>query len=296
MLLDARIRAAGQMATWGDEHEGPKWLTFDEARRLYPWLSAKAKVEWERTVAGLEVRLEEVVVPEREAVRNWNQRGLRDRGDGCVGLSSKSDKGTSTDAAGERVLHEAIRDALKAIRSGLAPTMVDWGTLLRNTFRGLKEPKAVEWCVGGGDARADSEGGRVFLELDSDEEPRGGEASWLRRADVDEQGFLVGWMERAGALRAAFGFDDEGYLCHRQGGRLGQDQLGHLDPAVQVVARARLALGDVEVIPGDGVKRSTTHVQLTSQRAMWERLTTWSARVRATRIYTVDGGWRVVQG
>ena len=122
-------------------------------------------------------------------------------------------------------------------QSGLAPTMVDWGTLLRNTFRGLKEPKAVEWCVGGGDARADSE---VFLELDSDEEPRGGEASWLRRADVDEQGFLVGWMERAGALRAAFSFDDEGYLCHRQGGRLEQDWLGHLDPAVQIVARARL--------------------------------------------------------
>ena len=201
MLLDARIRAAGQMATWGDEHEGPKWLTFDEARRLYPWLSAKAKVEWERTVAGLEVRLEEVVVPEREAVRNWNQRGLRDRGDGFVGISSNSDKGTSTDAAGERALHEAIRGALKAIQSGLAPSMVDWGTLLRNTFRGLKEPKAVEWCVGGGDARADSEGGRVFLELDSDEEPRGGEASWLRRCDVDEQGFLVGWMERAGGGR-----------------------------------------------------------------------------------------------
>lgn len=27
-------------------------------------------------------------------------------------------------------------------------------------------------------------------------------------------------------------------------------------------------------------------MQLTSQRALWERLTTWSARVRATRIYS----------
>ena len=295
MLLDARIRVAGQMATWGDEHEGPRWLNFDDARRLYPWLSTKAKVEWERTVACLEERLEDVVAPEREALRDWNQRGLCDRGDGCVGLSSESVKGTSTDAAGERVLHEAIRGALKAIKGGLEPAMVDWGALFHGTFRGLKEPKAVEWCVGGGDARADSEGGRVFLELDSNEEPRGGEASWLRRADADEQGFLLGWMERAGAMRAAFCFDCEGYLCHRQGGRLEQDQLGHLDPAVQIAARARLALGDVEVIPGDGVKRSTTHVQLTSQRTLWERLTTWSARVRATRIYTLDGGWRDVQ-
>ena len=36
-------------------------------------------------------------------------------------------------------------------------------------------------------------------------------------------------------------------------------------------------------------------MQLASQRAHWERLTTWSARVRATRIYTLDGGWRDVQ-
>ena len=295
MLLDARIRAAGQMATWGDEHEGPQWLTFDEARRRYPWLSAKARAEWERTVADLEDRLDEVVTPERESMREWNQRGLLDRGDGNVGLSSTTAKSTYTDTECERALHGAIRGVLETIKGGSEPAAVDWEALLRGTFRGLKEPKATEWCVGGGNPRADAEGGRVFLELDSEEEPRGGEASWLRRADVDEQGFLSGWMERAGEMRAALRFDDEGYLCHRRGGRLGHDQLGHLDPAVQITARARLALGEVEVIPGDGVKRPTTHVQLASQRALWERLSTWSARVRATRVYTLDGGWRDVQ-
>ena len=40
LLLDARIRAAGQLATWGVGDEGPRWLTFSEARRLYPWLPA----------------------------------------------------------------------------------------------------------------------------------------------------------------------------------------------------------------------------------------------------------------
>ena len=295
LLLDARIRAAGQMATWGVGDEGSRWLTFEEARRQYPWLPAKARAEWERTVTDLEARLEDVVVPEREAVCAWNQRGLVDRGDGRVGLSPNLVSGTYTDADAEKVLHRAIQGTLEAMKAGRAPDHVDWEALLRDTFRGLKEPTAEEWCIGGGDARADAEGGRVFLDIDCTEEPRGGEASWLQRDDVDEQGFIVGWMERAGAIRSAHSFDDEGYLCNRQGERLELRHLGPLDPAVQLVARARLALGDVEVLPGDGEKRQETHVQLASQRALWERLTTWSARIRATRIYTLDGGWRDVQ-
>ena len=294
-LLEARIRSAGQMATWGNEHEGPRWLSFDEARRVYPWLSAKARAEWEKTVASLEERLDDAVTPEREAVRSWNQRGLLGGGDGRFGLSSTGAKSTSTNSDSERELHEAIRSTLQAMKGGMEPVMVDWGSLFRKTFAGIKAPKAEEWCVGGCDVKADAEGGRLFLELDCEEEPRGGEASWLQRFDLDEQGFIEGWMARACAIRAAYTFDAEGYLCHRRGGRLEAEQLGPLDPAVQIVARARLALGDVQVFAGDGVKRPETHVQLASQRALWERLTTWSTRVRATRIYTLDGGWREVQ-
>ena len=245
LLLDARIRAAGQMATWGVGDEGSRWLTFEEARRQYPWLPAKARAEWERTVTELEARLEDVVVPEREAVSAWDQRGLVDRGDGRVGLSPNLVSGTYTDADAEKVLHRAIQGTLEAMKAGRAPDHVDWEALLRDTFRGLKEPTAEEWCIGGGDARADAEGGRVFLDIDCTEEPRGGEASWLQRDDVDEQGFIVGWMERAGAIRSAHSFDGEGYLCNRQGERLELRHLGPLDPAVQLVARARLALGDV---------------------------------------------------
>ena len=192
-------------------------------------------------------------------------------------------------------MHDAIRSTMQAMKDGRVPVAVDWGSLFRQTFAGIKAPNAEEWCVGGCDVKADAEGGRLFLELDCEEEPRGGEASWLQRPDLDEQGFIEGWMARACVIRAAYTFDAEGYLSHRGGGRLGAEHLGELDPAVQIVARARLALGDVPVIAGDGVKRPETHVQLTSQRALWERLTTWSTRVRATRIYTLDGGWREVQ-
>jgi len=39
-LLDARIRVAGQLYTWGMMHEGSRLMSFEEARRLYPWLNA----------------------------------------------------------------------------------------------------------------------------------------------------------------------------------------------------------------------------------------------------------------
>jgi hypothetical protein len=295
-LLDARIRVAGQMFTWGTTHEGSRLMSFDEAQRLYPWMATGARAEWDMTVAGLEERLGDgaTVVPERETNRAWNQRGLCIHGRD-VGLSGHAVSKTTTDAASERELHGAIRKALSEIKEGKEPEPVDWESLLRNTFQGVRTPVAEEWCVGGGDPQADARGGRVFCDIDSEEEPRGGEASWLRRSDVDDQGFLSGWMERAGDMRSGFSFDNEGYLCLRRGGRLELQQLTSLDPAVQIVARARLALGSVEVVAGDGIKRQHTHVQLSMQRCLWEKLTTWSARIQATRIYTLDGGWRMVK-
>jgi ribonuclease HI len=270
-------------------------MSFEEARRLYPWLSVGARAEWDRTVAGVEERLDEGAVPEREAFRAWDQRGLVADGDALVGLSGSIGNTTRTDESSEHKLHDAIRQALGEIKSGAVPTSVDWESLLRNTFQGIETPSGEEWCIGGGDIRADARGGRVFCDIDSVEEPRGGEASWLCRADVDDQGFLEGWMERACRTRAQFRFDAEGYLCHRDGPRLEPQQLVHLDPAVQLVARARMALKDVDVLPGDGIKRQETHVQLSAQRNLWEKLTTWSARIKATRIYTLDGGWREVK-
>ena len=288
-LLDARIRVAGQMYTWGAVHEGSRLMSFDEALRHYPWLTAGARAEWDRTAADIEERFDGAVVPEREAQRAWNQRGLR-VGGGDVGLSSGGGCATRTDPTHERTLHDAIRQALGELKRGEEPTSADWESLLRNTFQGIKRPAAEEWCVGGGDIQADARGGRVFCDIDCVEEPRGGEASWLCRSDVDDQGFLFGWVERACDMRAQFMFDGEGYLCFRGGLRLELRHLAQLNPAVQIVARARLALNDVEVLPGDGIKRHVTHVQLSTQRCLWEKLTTWSARINATRIYTLDGG------
>eukprot|EP00900_Chrysochromulina_parva_P017419 jgi/Chrpa1/25679/Chrysochromulina_OHIO_Genome00025967-RA len=111
-LLDARIRVAGQMYACGGMQEGSKLMSFDEARRIYPWLSVGARTEWDRTVASLEDRLDAGTVPEREAYRAWDQRGL------CVGGGTVELSGSSagdvprTDEVNEHTLHEAIRRAL----------------------------------------------------------------------------------------------------------------------------------------------------------------------------------------
>jgi hypothetical protein len=136
-LLDARIRVAGQMFTWGATHEGSRLMSFDEARRLYPGLVTSAKTEWDRTVAGLEERFDGVTVPEREANRAWNQRGLCVHG-GDIGLSNQTVGTTTTDAASECELHSAIRKALSEIKGGAEPEPVDWESLLRNTFQGVE--------------------------------------------------------------------------------------------------------------------------------------------------------------
>ncbi len=135
-------------------------MSFDEARRIYPWLGVGARTEWDRTVASLEDRLDAGMVPEREACRAWNQRGLC-VGGGTVKLSGNSAGEVSrTDEANERTLHEAIRRALGEIKSGAVRTPFDWESSLRSTFRGIRKPSAEEWCVGGGDTQA---GGASFL-------------------------------------------------------------------------------------------------------------------------------------
>ena len=141
---------------------------------------------------------------------------------------------------------------------------------------------------------AEAEGGRLFFDGGDDTLFCGGEATWMKEQQVDQHGFLWEWRERAEEMRKGFSFDDLGYLCHESCGRITQDDLDQFSPAVQMTARARLALGEVSVIKGDGEKRERTHVQLRSQYKMWGKITTWAARIGATKVYTLDGSRRTV--
>lgn len=73
-LLEARIRAAGQMARPGIE--GPRWMTFKEAQVCYRHLPSRAESEWLRTVEALNELDLDGVFPERDNHSRWGQRSL----------------------------------------------------------------------------------------------------------------------------------------------------------------------------------------------------------------------------
>lgn len=277
-LLEARIRAAGQMACPGID--GPRWMTFREAQSCYRHLPNKAEEEWVRTVEALEDLDLNDVFPERERHQVWGQRSLCGS-QGELGLSRATGSRTKLDEEALRELRLAIEQGVKARRNGMpANSHKDWEGVIRRTFQGVVGPKAEEWALGGADVQAESEGGRLFFDSGEDIKVCGGEATWMKEQEVDQEGYLTGWRRRAEQMREGFSFDSMGYLCHTSCGRIRQGDLRKLTPAVQMVARARLALGDVDVLEGDGKKRDETHVQLRSQYKMWAKITTWAARMR----------------
>ena len=291
-LLEARIRTAGQMSCPGTD--GPRWMSFQEAQRCYQQLSKKAEKEWEQTVEELRgIELSEVF-PERDRHDIWGQRSLRGL-QGELSLGEQRKVATKLDVDTLNDLHAAIRRDVNDKKEGVPGIgCADWESAIRQTFLGVVTPAEEEWASGGADVRADAEGGRLFCETGDANYFGGGEATWMRQQQVDQDGFLVGWRGRADEMREGFSFDSQGYLCHKSCGRIQQEDLTELLPAVQMVARARIALGDVEVLEGDGKKRETTHVQLSSQYKMWAKITTWAARIDATKVYTLDGSRRLV--
>jgi len=291
-LLEARIRAAGQMACSGVD--GPRWMTFKEAQACYQHLPNKAEAEWNRTVAALDEGGLSGVFPEREVKEIWGQRNLR-AVNGDVQLSETRGKETRLGVEALDELRTAIRESVDRRKRGLpADGDVDWEGAIRRAFPGTVEPVAEEWALGGADVVADASGGRLFFESDECTRFLGGEASWMKLEQVDQHGFLVDWQGRVEEMRRGFSFDSQGFLCHSSCGRIIEDDLGKLEPAVQMVARARLALGDVPVLEGDGNKRQETHVQLRAQYRMWTNITAWAARIRATKVLTLDGSRRMV--
>ena len=70
--------------------------------------------------------------------------------------------------------------------------------------------------------------------------------------------------------------------------------MGELEPALQLMARARIEVGNrVENLPvcdeWPAAKKKKTHVNMAVQRRNLEELTEWQAKIKATAAYTLDG-------
>ena len=66
-------------------------------------------------------------------------------------------------------------------------------------------------------------------------------------------GWMEGWEVRARDMLARYSVDGEGYVMVDER-RVGESECSLLPPMVQLAARARIALGSIDVVDGPAVK------------------------------------------
>lgn len=303
-LLQAGVVAVGHMCRSRIGSDGRivhSWCgNYAEARRRNPGLvqHGAASKAWERQLR----RLEEAGIAPVAAERALAYR-IED--DGRTGETMHVD-------VAERVVEAMGVPDVRARRS-----KESWTRELRRCFPTVRAKPAVEWTVGGRDRAREARGAKYVMVLDRERtvEVTGGTARWDRRGkegrvagsgdaaedafELGADGWAAGWRVRAEELALSVAFDDEGYVfdVDGDGGRLCGHKLGSMDPAIQLQARARIAIGEamaeaekkLEVVdewPAE--KRKHTHVNLAVQRRNHQEACEWSAKIRATAMYTVD--------
>ena len=127
----------------------------------------------------------------------------------------------------------------------------EWSELMREAFGYAGEPASVvmgESNPGQVLPETEAEGPRMWLVRQGEVEARGGEARWLRREDVGEDGYKVGWRETFNAATGDLYIDADGRV--RKGGDevVTVEEAAERGPAVEMAVRARAALGETRVV------------------------------------------------
>ena len=282
---------------------GTRWLSFDEAARSHKALSdtAEAREQWGVTVAKLgELGGVAASVKPEGPSEVWAAAGRRASPFDCSAGVRRGDVHlAATHRLGQllKAAQGAGRSAplggyaahVDAWRAGLASAdAAGWRALLDDAIA-CAAPQQREW-VHGAPSRADhASGAHVVYDLGGEEGRDGGQATWLARTDVGEDGCLLGWEERAQDMLVVFGIDDSGYAT--EGGvRICEDELYRLPPALRLFAMARYRLGaDVEVVdrPPD-VKSNSTHVNLQAAENSFRDAVAMQCKYDLTHAATLD--------
>jgi len=308
-LLQAGVARVGHMCRTVKSAEGHlthTWREFKAACHNNPRLindGATAKA-WERQVLALQ---RAGVGP--EAALKVTPLKLT--------MLDKLDRG-SLGRAGERQADDSVNDA--AVGAMLAslnnPTTRGtreksrWVRDLQRCFPTTRPAPPATWVHGGRDRDAEAFGARCVLVVNAERTAQvsGGEARWGRRRDPtfeprgnDERGLHIGadgWVVGHALARAQllskYKLDAEGYVVNTAGCRVQGEEMGEMEPAMQLLARARIELGashpDMEIVdkPPQG-KAKKTHVNLHVQRQNREELAEWQTKISATAAYTLDG-------
>ena len=205
----------------------------------------------------------------------------------------------------------------KLVRAqGGEATEVDWQAELQACFPGACAwQRPQEWDTGAADREAAAHGARVLLALGNDQmratHAYGGEARWLSRDDVGEDGYVRGWQRQLEAIGDDLSMDREGVIHSRRlGGALDVDDVSGTGPSypveVQLMVRARAAIPpDTPVVDEcdknfNGrdeevrVKARKRQINLAATAELNGALLSWGRRIRFTAAYTVDGSRKKV--
>ena len=266
---------------------GARWMTYREALRRHPYLRKATRVQraWDRCVAAAKL-VSQPSPPEasRSASHVWREGHT-------LSLSPITRPPSPPRANTDALL--ALGDELQLVRSRrFVRSQRYWRSQLDAAIPS-DPPVLQEWSHGvvasGDRARC----AHVVCDITGDGivSADGGEARWLSRHEVCEDGVAEDWRSVMMEWSARLDIDGAGYVTC-DGARVLESQLCELPTAVQLLARARYTLpDDVPVVdhPTTAVhKADTTRVNLTAMRESLAAAISLQARYRFTHAYATD--------
>jgi ribonuclease HI len=263
--------------------QGWQWASFEAAARNDAALrgDSKAKAAWEAVVERMQ-KADIAPVPAerpRSAQTVWKAADLRPSPfEATAAAAPAVDPAAAAALAAD--LHAARAKGAWSIdaTSESETRVTEWRTALDACITsGL--PNAREWDHGVPNVATFSEGARVVYELGGETASDGGQAGWgfASGFELDEDGCIAGWEERARAMACLYDVDGDGYIVHSaSGSRVSMPEVPGLPVMLQLLVRGRWALGDVEVrdcAPDKTGKSEKTHVNVqAAARALAEAI------------------------
>ena len=290
---DRFLLAAGYVATghFASRTRGSAaWATFDEALQRDPQLQhvPRARERWGAVVAAIAARTAATAVWEGATpacnifAHDCSVRHLdAPPPSTCIDVSAVHALGAEMLAARRRGVH-----------SYSAADVQRWRDAMDGCMR-EPPPAHSEWAHGVPDGLGAATAARVVYDIygEGEEHEEGGGARWLNGAAVGSDGYTLGWEAARDAMQARFDVDGEGYVTE-DGARVALNQLHSLPPCIQLIARARHALGKVLLTDTPvcrEAKLSSTHVNVTAAARSLAWAIETQCKFLITHAATVDG-------
>ena len=215
---------------------------------------------------------------------------------------AESGRGGRLGVGGMRRLAEDVHDERSLPRD--EQKSVDyWEERMRTAFSPPETITHREHVTGSHDWCADAHGPRVVYVVDERRVPMafGGEARFgLRGTDewevvgdwrAGDDGYRAGWQVLAAELRGRVAFDASGFPLNPVS-RIALDsaELDALPAFLQLVCRARVEVGIVEVFAQSPGKVPQNHISLDVMAQNWIEACAWQARFDLTAAYATDAG------